>query len=52
MTGMLKYGAGMPFNRIERLQAGMGIAPRSGAGEGRSLFLPLTGLAAPAYACA
>lgn len=25
MIGMLKYGAGMPFNRIERLQAGMGI---------------------------
>jgi len=25
MTGMLKYGAGLPFNRIEKLQAGMGI---------------------------
>lgn len=25
MIGMLKYGAGIPFNRIERLQAGMGI---------------------------
>jgi transposase len=25
MIGMLKYGAGMPFNRIEKLQAGMGI---------------------------
>lgn len=25
MIGMLKYGAGMPFNRIERLQSGMGI---------------------------
>ena len=25
MVGMLKYGAGLPFNRIERLQSGMGI---------------------------
>jgi transposase len=25
MVGMLKYGAGTPFNRIERLQAGLGI---------------------------
>jgi len=25
MIGMLKYGAGMPFNRIEKLQGGMGI---------------------------
>jgi transposase len=25
MTGMLKYGTGVPFNRIEKLQAGMGI---------------------------
>jgi transposase len=25
MVGMLKYGTGLPFNRIERLQAGMGI---------------------------
>ncbi|MGH8291668.1 MAG: IS66 family transposase [Steroidobacteraceae bacterium] len=25
MIGMLKYGAGLPFNRIERLQAGMGV---------------------------
>jgi hypothetical protein len=25
MMGMLKYGAGLPFNRIERLQSGMGI---------------------------
>jgi len=25
MIGMLKYGAGLPFNRIEKLQAGMGI---------------------------
>ena len=24
MVGMLKYGAGLPFNRIERLQSGMG----------------------------
>src|ERR1700722_9723815 len=25
MVGLFKYGAGMPFNRIEKLQAGMGI---------------------------
>ena len=25
MTGLLKYGTGLPFNRIEKLQAGMGI---------------------------
>jgi hypothetical protein len=25
MVGLLKYGAGLPFNRIEKLQAGMGI---------------------------
>jgi len=25
MIGMLKYGAGLPFNRIERLQSGMGV---------------------------
>ena len=25
MTALLKYGAGLPFNRIEKLQAGMGI---------------------------
>lgn len=25
MVGLLKYGAGMPFNRNEKLQAGMGI---------------------------
>ncbi len=25
MIGMLKYGAGLPFHRIERLQAGMGV---------------------------
>ena len=25
MVGLLKYGAGLPFNRIETLQAGMGI---------------------------
>jgi transposase len=25
MIGMLKYGAGLPFNRIERLERGMGI---------------------------
>lgn len=25
MVGLLKYGCGMPFNRIEKLQAGMGI---------------------------
>ena len=25
MIGMLKYGAGLPFNRIERLQNGMGV---------------------------
>jgi transposase len=25
MIGLLKYGAGMPFNRIEKLQGGMGI---------------------------
>jgi len=25
MVGMLKYGTGLPFNRIERLQSGMGI---------------------------
>ena len=25
MIGMLKYGAGLPFNRIEKLQASMGI---------------------------
>ncbi len=25
MIGMLKYGAGLPFNRIERLQGGMGV---------------------------
>ena len=25
MTGMLKYGAGVPFNRLENLQAGMGV---------------------------
>jgi transposase len=25
MTGLLKYGAGLPFHRIEKLQAGMGI---------------------------
>jgi transposase len=25
MVGLLKYGAGLPFNRIERLQRGMGI---------------------------
>ena len=25
MTGLLKYGCGLPFNRIEKLQAGMGI---------------------------
>lgn len=25
MVGMLKYGAGVPFNRSEKLQAGMGI---------------------------
>ena len=25
MVGLLKYGAGLPFNRIEKLQDGMGI---------------------------
>jgi transposase len=25
MVGLLKYGTGLPFNRIEKLQAGMGI---------------------------
>ena len=25
MIGLLKYGAGLPFNRIEKLQAGFGI---------------------------
>ena len=25
MTGLLKYGTGLPFNRIEKLQQGMGI---------------------------
>ena len=25
MTGLLKYGCGLPFNRIEKLQGGMGI---------------------------
>jgi transposase len=25
MVGMLKYGAGLPFNRIEQLQGGMGV---------------------------
>jgi transposase len=25
MVGLIKYGAGLPFNRIEKLQAGMGI---------------------------
>jgi transposase len=25
MIGLLKYGAGLPFNRLERLQAGLGI---------------------------
>ncbi len=25
MTGLLKYGTGVPFNRLEKLQAGMGI---------------------------
>ena len=25
MIGMLKYGCGLPFNRIEKLQEGMGI---------------------------
>ncbi len=25
MTGLLKYGAGLPFNRIEKLQQGMGV---------------------------
>ncbi|MEJ0005993.1 MAG: transposase [Steroidobacteraceae bacterium] len=25
MVGLLKYGAGLPFNRIEKLQEGMGI---------------------------
>ncbi len=25
MVGLLKYGAGLPFNRLEKLQAGMGI---------------------------
>ena len=25
MIGLLKYGSGLPFNRIEKLQAGMGI---------------------------
>jgi transposase len=25
MVGMLRYGAGLPFNRIERLQGGMGV---------------------------
>lgn len=25
MTGLLKYGAGLPFHRIEKLQAGLGI---------------------------
>ena len=25
MTGLLRYGTGLPFNRIEKLQAGMGI---------------------------
>lgn len=25
MTGLLKYGCGLPFHRIEKLQAGMGI---------------------------
>jgi transposase len=25
MVGLMKYGAGLPFNRIEKLQAGMGV---------------------------
>ena len=25
MVGLLKYGTGLPFNRIEKLQGGMGI---------------------------
>jgi len=25
MVGLLKYGAGLPFNRIEKLQSSMGI---------------------------
>jgi len=25
MIGTVKYGAGLPFNRLERLQAGMGV---------------------------
>jgi len=25
MIGLMKYGAGLPFNRIEKLQAGMGV---------------------------
>jgi len=42
MVGLLKYGAGLPFNRIEKLQDGMGIpaagrnAMGSGAGGGKS----------------
>ena len=48
MVGLLKYGAGLPFNRIEKLQDGMGIplpasdAMGSGAGGGENAQLPRT----------
>jgi len=48
LLGLLRYGAGLPMNRIERLQYGMGIPlPVSTQWE---ILLKAAGLLAPAYA--
>lgn len=48
LLGLLRYGAGLPMNRIERLQTGMGIPlPVSTQWE---ILLKAAGLLAPAHA--
>jgi hypothetical protein len=48
MLGLLRYGAGLPMNRIEKLQAGFGIPmPASTQWE---ILLKAAGLLAPAHA--